>query len=182
MSLLDRFRSWLGLEVRRIDRSIQTDTENAATIIKQRTAMHVANMHRDVEDFLDGMIAEQKRQEDKPLTFETLAAPAPAALAAPAKPSPEASAPATPPRVAATEAPAPEPEQAVPAENERPAAPKAKKKAAVVKQKAEAPAPAMPTEPPAPEQAAPSPDIMDDAALAALIQSQQRAAAKGKRA
>ena len=71
MSLLDRFRSWLGLEVRRFDGSIQADTENAAEYIKQRTVMHVETMHRDVEAFFDDMIAEQQRQrhEDKPLTF-----------------------------------------------------------------------------------------------------------------
>ena len=71
MSLLDRFKVWLGLEVRRIDRNIQTDTENAAEYIKQRTAMHVTKMHRDVEAFFDDMLAEQQRQrhEDKPLTF-----------------------------------------------------------------------------------------------------------------
>ena len=104
MSLLDRFRSWLGLEVRRFDRNIQTDTENAAEYIKQRTAMHVADMHRDVEAFFDDMLAEQQRHEDKPLTFGPM--PAPAALAAPVKQEPEVPAPATPSEVAATEPPA----------------------------------------------------------------------------
>jgi len=177
MSLLDRFRSWLGLEVRRFDGSIQTDTQNAAEYIKQRTVMHVKTMHNDVEAFFDDMIAEQKRHEDKPLTFGSL--PAPAALAAPEKQEPEVPASATPSEVAATEPPAPEPEQAAPAENEHRAAPKAKKKTAPVKQKAEAPAPAMPTEPPAPEQ--PAPEIMDDAALAALIQSERLSAGKSKK-
>ena len=177
MSLLDRFRSWLGLEVRRFDGNIQTDTENAAEYIKQRTVMHVKTMHNDVEAFFDDMIAEQQRLEDKPLTFGP---PATAALAAPVKQEPEVPAPATPSEIAAIESPAPEPEQAAPAENERRAVPKAKKKTAAVKQKAEAPAPAMLPEPPAPEQTAPSPDIMDDAALAAAIRGE--AAGKKKRA
>jgi hypothetical protein len=182
MSLLDRFRSWLGLEVRRFDGSIQTDTENAAEYIKQRTVLHVKTMHNDVEAFFDDMLAEQQRQrhEDKPMTFGSL--PATAALAAPVKQEPEVPAPVTPSEVAATELPAPEPEQAAPAENERRAAPKAKKKAAPVKQKAEAPAPATPPDPPAPEQAAPSPEIMDDAALAALIQRGRLAGGKKKKA
>ena len=184
MSLLDRFRSWLGLEVRRFDGSIQADTENAAEYIKQRTVLHVKTMHNDVEAFFDDMLAEQQRQrhEDKPMTFGPM--PAPAALAAPVKQEPEVPAPATPSEVAATEpsAPAPEPEQAAPAENERRAAPKAKKKTTPVKQKAEAPAPAMPTGSPAPEQAAPSPEIMDDAALAALIQRDRLAGGRKKKA
>ena len=144
--------------------------------------MHVANMHREVEAFFDDMLAEQQRQrhEDKPLTFEPVAVPAPAALAAPVKPEPEVPAPATPSEVAATEPPAPE--QAAPAENERRAVPKAKKKTAAVKQKAEAPAPAVLPEPPAPEQAAPSPEIMDDAVLAALIQGDRLAGGKNKKA
>ena len=137
-------------------------------------------MHRDVEAFFDDMLAEQQRQrhEDKPLTFGPM--PAPAALAAPVKQEPEVPAPATPSEVAATEPPAPE--QAAPAENEHRAAPKAKKNTAPVKQKAEAPAPAMPPEPSAPEQAAPSPEIMDDAALAALIQRDRLAGGKKKKA
>ena len=65
MSLLDRFRSWLGLEVRRFDGNIQTDTENAAEYIKQRTVMHVKTMHNDVEAFFDDMLAEQQRQRPK---------------------------------------------------------------------------------------------------------------------
>jgi outer membrane biosynthesis protein TonB len=165
MSLLDRFRSWLGLEARRFDQSIQADTENAAEYIKQRTAKHVADMHRDVEAFFDDMLAEQQRHEDKPLTFGPM--PAPAALAAPVKQEPEVPA---------------APEQAAPAENEHRTAPKAKKKTAPVKQKAEAPAPAMPPEPSAPEQAAPSPEIMDDAALAALIQRDRLAGGRKKQA
>ena len=182
MSLLDRFRSWLGFEVRGFDQDIRTDTENAAKYIKQRTAMHVANMHREVEDFFDDMLAKQQRQrhEDKPLTFEPVAVPAPAALAAPVKPEPEVPAPATPSEVAGTEPPAPE--QAASAENEHRTAPKAKKKTAPVKQKAEAPAPAIPPEPSAPEQAAPSPEIMDDAVLAALIQRDRLAGGKNKKA
>ena len=180
MSLLDRFRSWLGLEVRRFDGSIQADTENAAEYIKRRTVLHVKTMHNDVEAFFDDMIAEQERQrhEDKPMTFGPQ--PTPAALAAPVKQEPEVPAPATPSEIAAIESPAPEPEQAAPAENERRAVPKAKKKTAAVKQKAEAPAPAVLPEPPAPEQTAPSPDIVDDAALAAAIRGE--AAGKKKRA
>jgi hypothetical protein len=184
MSLLDRFRSWLGFEVRGFDQDIRTDTENAAKYIKQRTVLHVKTMHDDVEAFFDDMIAEQQRQrrEDKPLTFEPVAVPATVALAAPAKQEPEVPATAIPSEVATTEPPAPEPEQAAPAENERRAAPKAKKKTASVKQKAEASAPPMPSEPPAPEQAGPSPEIMDDAALAALIQRDRLAGGKKKKA
>ena len=45
MFLLDRFRSWLGLEVRGFVQSIKADTENAAEYIKQRTVLHVKKMH-----------------------------------------------------------------------------------------------------------------------------------------
>lgn len=83
MPILDRFKGWLGSEVRLIDRNIQTDTENAADYLKQRAAMHVAKMHRDVEDFLERMIAEQEGREAKPLTFEPM--PAQATLSAPAE-------------------------------------------------------------------------------------------------
>ena len=104
MAILDRFRSWLGIEVRSLDRNIQTDTENAADYLKQRTALHVANLHRDVEDFLDSMIAGQASQEAKPLTFEPL--PALATLAAPAKQEPKAPAPEMPAQLEASEPPA----------------------------------------------------------------------------
>jgi hypothetical protein len=180
MSILDPFKVWLRGEVRHIDRNIEIDTENAADYLKQRTAIHVSKMHRDVENFFERMLAEQKHQEDKPLTFESLPASAPAALAAPVMQEPEVRAPAAPSEVAATEWPAPEPEQAAPAEIERPAAPKAKKKAAPVKQKVEAPTPAMSTESPAPKQVAPSSEIMDDAVLAALIQKDRLAGGKKK--
>jgi hypothetical protein len=180
MSLLDRVRSWLGLEVRRIDRSIQIDTETAAEYLKQRTVMHIAKMHRDVEDFLDDMIAEQQRHEDKPLTFEPLPALPQGTLAAPVKQEPQGAGP-TPPQAAATLEP-PAAEQAAPAQSERRPAPKTKKKAAAAKQKAEAPPPPIPPEPAVPVQAAPSSAVMDDAALAALIQKERRAAEKRKKA
>jgi hypothetical protein len=183
MSPLDRFRSWLGFEIRGADDHIRTDTENAAEYIKQRTVLHVKNMHDNVEAFFDEMIADQqrRRQEDKPLTFEP-AAPAPAALAAPVMQEPEAPASAPPSEVAATEPPAPEPEQVAQVEKVRRAAPKAKKKTASAKPKAEGPATAMPPEPPTTEQAGPAPEIMDDEALAALIQKDRLGGGKKRKA
>jgi hypothetical protein len=181
--LRDTFRKWLGISFEDTDRKLKADSERAAEVLDERAAALIGKVYSDAAAKFDRRMAEHRKQFDEaePLTFDGVfeEIPAPAALAAPAKPEPEAAASATPPPAAAPEPPAPE--QAVPEPPEQRATPKAKKKPATVKGAAKAPASAMPTEPPAPEEAAPSPK-MDDAALAAAIlkQSERREAGKRK--
>jgi hypothetical protein len=184
MSFIDKFRNWISVNLGGTDRQMAAITERGAEALDERAAAYRGKMYRDAGAKLDRRIAEDKKQFDEaePLTFDGVfeEIPAPAALAAPAKPEPEeAAASAMPPQAAAPEPPVPE-EEAAPAQSERRATPKAKKKPTPMKQAAEAPASAMPTEPPAPEEAAPSPK-MDDAALAAAIQKQNERREAGKR-
>jgi hypothetical protein len=181
-SFIDKFRDWLRLNFRSTDRQMAADSERAAEVLDERAAAYVAKVYRDAEAKLDRRIAEHKKQFDEvePLTFDGVfeEIPAPAVLAAPTKPEPEAAASAMPAQASAPEPPVPE--QTAPAQSEQRATPKAKKKPAPVKQAAEAPASAVP-EPPAPEEAAASPKIMDNAALAAAIQKQNERREAGKR-
>ena len=127
MSIIDKFRNILGVGVRHAEREMSADGEHAIDYLNQRAAQILAKVNRDVEDRLDGLLAEQQRQFDqaKPLTFEGTfeELPAPAKLLSHDSEQPEAAATAAP--VVASDPPVeavndPPPRRTAPAGRKRP--------------------------------------------------------------
>jgi hypothetical protein len=89
MSLIDKFREFLGIKVRHIDAQMSSDAQTVTGILKDRADMHVSKVAEDLGKHLDARIAEHNAQfgQAKPLTFDALLpAPPPTALLSSAKP------------------------------------------------------------------------------------------------